>query len=93
MADAKKTTKLSFTQTSPYLKALSKRVLIYDGAMGTELQKRELGREDYGGPEYEGCPEILIRTRPDVIREIHESYLKAGADVIETNTLDRKSVV
>ena len=86
MAEAKKTTKLSPTQTSPYLKALSERVLVYDGAMGTELQKRGLTAEDYGGPEYEGCPEILVRTRPDVIREIHASYLEAGADVIETNT-------
>ncbi|WP_457630068.1 methionine synthase [Oceanithermus sp.] len=70
----------------PYLKALAERVLVFDGAMGTELQKYDLGPEDYGGARYEGCPEILNVTRPDVIREIHARYLEAGADVIETNT-------
>lgn len=70
----------------PYLRALSERVLVFDGAMGTELQKYDLKPEDYGGAEYDGCPEILNLTRPDVIREIHERYLEAGADVIETNT-------
>ncbi len=74
------------TRTSPYLEALKERVLVFDGAMGTELQKRNLKPEDYGGPEYEGCPEILVRTRPDVVRAIHQSYLEAGADAIETNT-------
>jgi len=86
LAEAKNTTKRSPTQTSPYLKALSERVLVFDGAMGTELQKRNLSPEDYGGSAYEGCPEILVRTRPDLIREIHERYLEAGADVIETNS-------
>ena len=70
----------------PYLKALSQRPLVFDGAMGTELQKRELTPEDYGGEAYFGCPEVLNRTRPDVIQEIHRAYLEAGAEVIETNT-------
>jgi len=73
-------------QKHAYLAALAERVLVFDGAMGTELQKRDLKAADYGGAEYEGCPEILNVTRPDVIRAIHESYLEAGADVIETNT-------
>ncbi len=70
----------------PYLKALSQRVLIFDGAMGTELQKLDLGPEDYGGEAYFGCPEVLNLTRPEVVQGIHRSYLEAGADVIETNT-------
>ncbi|HEU4743131.1 MAG TPA: methionine synthase [Meiothermus sp.] len=70
----------------PYLKALSERVLIYDGAMGTEIFKYDLGAADHGGEQYNGCPEILNRTRPDVIEAIHRSYLEAGADVVETNT-------
>ncbi|RTG94047.1 methionine synthase [Thermus scotoductus] len=70
----------------PYLKALLQRPLVFDGAMGTELQKRELTPEDYGGEAYFGCPEVLNRTRPDVIQEIHRAYLEAGAEVIETNT-------
>ncbi|WP_412917854.1 methionine synthase [Meiothermus sp.] len=70
----------------PYLKALSERVLVFDGAMGTEIFKYSLSDADYGGEQYSGCPEILNRTRPDVIAAIHRSYLEAGADVIETNT-------
>lgn len=70
----------------PYLKALLERPLVFDGAMGTELQKRDLTPEDYGGEAYFGCPEVLNRTRPEVVREIHLAYLEAGAEVIETNT-------
>jgi 5-methyltetrahydrofolate--homocysteine methyltransferase len=70
----------------PYLKALLERPVIFDGAMGTELQKRDLTPEDYGGEAYYGCPEVLNATRPEVIREIHLAYLEAGAEVIETNT-------
>ncbi|PZA07209.1 methionine synthase [Meiothermus sp. PNK-Is4] len=73
-------------ETFPYLKALSQRVLVYDGAMGTEIFKYDLQAKDYGGELYNGCPEVLNRTRPDVIARIHKSYLEAGADVIETNT-------
>ncbi len=73
-------------QAFPYLQALAQRVLIYDGAMGTEIFKYNLGDADYGGAQYNGCPEVLNRTRPDVIAAIHQSYLEAGADVIETNT-------
>ncbi|RDI96218.1 methionine synthase [Meiothermus sp. QL-1] len=70
----------------PYLKALSERVLVFDGAMGTEIFKYNLTEADYGGELYAGCPEILNRTRPEIIAAIHRSYLEAGADVIETNT-------
>ena len=70
----------------PYLKALSQRVLVFDGAMGTEIFKHQLTDVDFGGPQYAGCPEILNRTRPDVIAAIHRSYFAAGADVVETNS-------
>jgi 5-methyltetrahydrofolate--homocysteine methyltransferase len=67
-----------------YLSELSRRVLVYDGAMGTQVQAANLSPEDYGGKE--GCTDILVLTRPDVIEDIHVRYLEAGADVIETNT-------
>jgi len=70
----------------PYLKALSQRVLVFDGAMGTEIFKHGLSDADFGGAPYAGCPEILNRTRPDVIAAIHRSYFEAGADVVETNS-------
>ncbi|MBI2070921.1 MAG: methionine synthase [Elusimicrobia bacterium] len=62
------------------------RILVVDGAMGTMIQARDLKAEDFGGPALEGCNENLNITRPDVIREIHEAYLEAGADIVETNS-------
>lgn len=61
-------------------------MLIYDGAMGTQIQNLTLTAADYGGERYDGCPEILAVTRPDAIGDIHRAYLAAGADVIETDT-------
>ncbi|HET6701439.1 MAG TPA: homocysteine S-methyltransferase family protein, partial [Gemmatimonadaceae bacterium] len=69
-----------------YLEALSARVLVYDGAMGTNIQRYKLTAEDFGGKDLEGCNDNLVRTRPDVIREIHESFLAVGCDVVETCT-------
>jgi 5-methyltetrahydrofolate--homocysteine methyltransferase len=71
---------------SLFWQELQKRVLIYDGAMGSLLQTYELTAADFGGPEYEGCNEALVLTRPDVIEEIHAKYFEVGADVVETDT-------
>ena len=71
---------------SPYLKALDDRVLIYDGAMGTSIQRFNLTPEDFGGKSLEGCNDTLVLTRPDVIQSIHESFLAVGCDVVETCT-------
>lgn len=65
---------------------LEKRVLIFDGAMGTQLQDHQLNAEDFGGAEYEGCNEFLAITRPDVVAEIHAAYFDVGADVVETDS-------
>ena len=72
---------------------LRDRVLVIDGAMGTSIQLRDLGPDDFGGPDYEGCNEYLILTRPDVIADIHQGFLDAGADILETNTFGATSVV
>ena len=69
---------------SSLLEALADRVLIADGAMGTMLQAAELSPDDFEG--HEGCNEVLNVTRPDVVRAVHEAYLAAGADCVETNT-------
>jgi 5-methyltetrahydrofolate--homocysteine methyltransferase len=74
------------TIESPYLQALSRRVLIYDGAMGTNIQRYNLSAEDFGGKALEGCNDNLVLTRPDVIQAIHESFLAVGCDVVETCT-------
>jgi 5-methyltetrahydrofolate--homocysteine methyltransferase len=70
----------------PYLQALARRVLVYDGAMGTTLQRLSLTADDFGGPSLEGCNDHLVLTRPDVITQVHESFLAAGCDVVETGT-------
>ncbi len=72
---------------------LAKRILVLDGAMGTALQAKNLTAKDFGGEELEGCNENLILTRPDVIESIHEDYLKAGCDIIETNTFGATPLV
>src|SRR6267378_469167 len=65
---------------------LSQRILVLDGAMGTMLQQRDLSAADFGGPALEGCNENLVRTRPDVVLDIHRKYFEAGADIVETNS-------
>jgi 5-methyltetrahydrofolate--homocysteine methyltransferase len=71
---------------SQFLDALAQRVLIYDGAMGTNIQLHNLTAEDYGGQATEGCNEYLIITKPSVIEAVHTGFLEAGCDVIETDT-------
>ncbi|MEE8457963.1 MAG: methionine synthase [Acidimicrobiia bacterium] len=71
---------------SDYVDTLNDRVVIFDGATGTWLQTQGLTADDFGGPDLEGCNEILNVTRPDVIESLHRSYLDVGADVVETNT-------
>src|ERR687888_8461 len=66
--------------------ALTQRILVLDGAMGTMIQAAGLGPGDFGGPQFEGCNEQLNLTRPHVIRGIHAAYLDAGADCVSTNT-------
>lgn len=73
--------------------ALANKILVLDGAMGTMIQRQSLTEEDFGGASYDGCNEYLTVTRPDVIRGIHEAYLAAGADVIETNTFGATPLV
>ena len=69
-----------------FLQTLRERVLFFDGAMGTQVQARELGPEDYGGKRWEGCIDYLSLTRPDVVESIHTAYFEAGADIVETNS-------
>jgi 5-methyltetrahydrofolate--homocysteine methyltransferase len=69
-----------------YIESLKERVLIFDGAMGTSVQKYDLTPEEFGGPQFEGCNDYLCVTNPRIIDEIHSSYMEAGADVLETAT-------
>lgn len=69
-----------------YLDAINDHVLIYDGAMGTSVQSHNLTADDFGGEQYNGCNDYLVITRPDVIEEIHSSFLAVGSEVVETDT-------
>lgn len=74
---------------SPFLAHLhspDRPVIVFDGAMGTNLQSQNLTAEDFGGAEYEGCNEYLVHTKPEAVAKVHRDFLLAGADVIETDT-------
>ncbi|MCE2976403.1 MAG: methionine synthase [Pseudanabaena sp. CoA8_M7] len=68
-------------------------VIVFDGAMGTNLQVQNLTAEDFGGVEYEGCNEYLVMTKPEAVARVHRDFLEAGADVIETDTFGGTSIV
>ena len=76
-----------------FLDALKERIVVFDGAMGTQIHARDLTVDDFGGPQYDNCPEHLLVTRPDVIRDIHAAYFEAGADVVETDSFGGTSIV
>ena len=68
-------------------------VLVFDGAMGTNLQVQNLTAEDFGGEVYEGCNEYLVHTKPEAVAQVHRGFLEAGADVIETDTFGGTKLV
>ncbi|HET6953923.1 MAG TPA: methionine synthase [Acidimicrobiales bacterium] len=69
---------------SRFLDLVNERVVVYDGAFGTYVQELGLTADDFGGPDLEGCNEMLAVTRPDVIAGMHEAFFRAGVDVVET---------
>jgi 5-methyltetrahydrofolate--homocysteine methyltransferase len=88
-----------YTRASELPQILARRIVVLDGAMGTMIQRRKLGEAEYRGARFADHPkdlkgnnELLQLTRPDVILEIHEQYLRAGSDIIETNTFGATSV-
>jgi 5-methyltetrahydrofolate--homocysteine methyltransferase len=70
------------------LDTLKERIVVFDGAMGTNLQVQNLSLEDFGGPRFEGCNENLLVTRPDAVEKVHAGFLDVGCDVIETNSFN-----
>jgi 5-methyltetrahydrofolate--homocysteine methyltransferase len=89
----------AYTRATQLPAILAERIAILDGAMGTMIQRYKLTEADYRGERFKdhhkdlkGNNDLLVLTKPEVISEIHESYLKAGADIIETNTFGTTSV-
>lgn len=76
-----------------FLQRLNERVLLFDGATGTSLQNQNLTAEDFGGADLEGCNEYLCISSPDAVRTVHQGFLEAGADIIETNSFGSTSIV
>src|SRR5579864_4853845 len=76
---------------SDFLQTVRERVVIYDGAMGTNIQKRNPTLDDYWGKE--NCSEVLVLSRPDIIRDIHADFFAVGCDVVETDTFGGTSIV
>ena len=73
---------------SNLLDAIKERIVVFDGAMGTNLQVQNLTLDDFGGPRFEGCNENLLVTRPDAVENVHTAFLDVGCDVIETNSFN-----
>ena len=67
---------------------LDERIAVMDGAMGTAIHQHDLPIDEFGGPAFENCNEILNPRRPDIILDIYSSYLEAGSDIIETNSFN-----
>jgi len=74
-----------------FLQTVRERVVIYDGAMGTNIQKRNPTLDDYWGKE--NCSEVLVLSRPDIIRDIHADFFRVGCDIVETDTFGGSSIV
>src|SRR5829696_6621295 len=69
-----------------YLDALQKKVLVFDGAMGTSLQVQNLTAEHFGGEQYNGCNDYLVISYPEAVEKVHRSFLEVGVDALETDT-------
>ena len=90
---------LHYTRGSALPALLAQRILIIDGAMGTMIQRYKLSEADFRGQRFQDHPkdlkgnnDLLVLTQPQVIRQIHEQYLAAGADLVETNTFGATSI-
>src|SRR6266446_924361 len=76
-----------------FLETLSDRIVVFDGAMGTNLHAQDLSVDDYGGPQFEGFPEHLLITMPDAVEKVHAGFLEVGCDVVETDSFGGASIV
>jgi len=76
-----------------FLDILREKIIVFDGATGTHLQGQNLTPDDFGGENLAGCNEYLVVSKPSAVRKMHEDYLQAGADVIETNSFGGTGIV
>ncbi|MGA2624384.1 MAG: methionine synthase [Bacteroidota bacterium] len=76
-----------------FLNILKEKVIVLDGAMGSNVQSQDLNADDFGGEKYNGCNEYLLLTKPSAIEKIHTDFLSAGCDVIETDSFGSTPIV
>src|ERR1700756_3445680 len=76
-----------------FLKTLTDRIVVFDGAMGTNLHAQDLTVDDYGGSQFEGCPEHLLISKPNAVEKVHAGFLEVGCDVVETDSFGGTSIV
>ena len=76
-----------------FLDLLKERIVVFDGAMGTSLQAQNLSVDDFGGPQFEGCPEYLLISKPSAVEKVHTAFFDVGCDVVETNSFGGTPVV
>ena len=76
-----------------FLDTLNERIIVFDGAMGTNLHAQDLTVDDYGGPQFEGCPEHLLISKPEAVEKVHAGFLEVGCDVVETDSFGGASIV
>jgi 5-methyltetrahydrofolate--homocysteine methyltransferase len=76
-----------------FLDTLNERIVVFDGAMGTNLHAQDLTVDDYGGPQFEGCPEHLLISKPEAVEKVHAGFLEVGCDVVETDSFGGASIV
>jgi 5-methyltetrahydrofolate--homocysteine methyltransferase len=79
--------------SNKFLELLKEKIVVFDGAMGTNLMAQNLTLDDFGGANFENCSENLLYTRPDAVLNVHRAFLEVGSDVIETNTFGGNTVV
>src|SRR5690349_17612261 len=76
-----------------FLETLKERIVVFDGAMGTNLHAQDLTVDDYGGPQFEGCPEHLLISKPEAVEKVHAGFFEVGCDVVETDSFGGASIV
>lgn len=76
-----------------FLDILKEKIIVYDGAMGTNIQSQNLTADDFGGEQYNGCNEYLVLTKPSAVEKIHADFLSVGCDVIETDSFGSTPIV
>ena len=79
--------------TMSFTELLAQKIVVFDGATGTHIQGQNLGADDFGGEQFNGCNEYLVVTKPSAVEKVHSDYLEAGADVVETDSFGSTSIV